>query len=156
MRRPARWQSEFVERVSSLADMSGLPPSFVRVFAWMVICDPPHQSVDDLKVTLGLSSGAISMATSTLVRLGLAERIVLPGQRRLYYRLHSNGWERMLRLRLDGATQMRVIAEEAIGSAPEGKAPDRLEQMRAVYGWFETVMADQLDGAPWLSANPLG
>ncbi len=50
---PADWQVEFMERVTALSEVSGLPPSHVRVFAWMIVCDPPEQSVDDLRERSG-------------------------------------------------------------------------------------------------------
>ena len=107
---PAGWQLEFVERVGALADLSGLPPSHVQVFAWLVVCDPPHQSAGQLRETLKLSAGAISMATATLVRMGVVERIAQAGERRAYYRFHPGGWERLMRSRLLATSQMRAIA----------------------------------------------
>jgi DNA-binding transcriptional regulator GbsR (MarR family) len=146
---PAKWQLEFIDRVGSLADMTGLPPSFIRVFAWMIVCDPPHQSAEQLRTTLGLSGGAISMATASLMRMGFIERVTLHGDRRAYYRFQRTGWERMLRLRVEGATQMRMIAEDAIAAVVD--PPDRLTEMRALYAWFEDVMAELMVGEPWLS-----
>lgn len=151
---PEPWQVDFIDGVGALADLSGLPPSFVRVFAWMVVCDPPHQSVDQLRQTLGLSRGAISMATATLVRMGFCEKISVPGQRRLYYRFNRAGWSRMLQLRVEGAAQMRAIAEEALASAPT--PPERLAEMRDVYAWFEGVMSDLLTGTPWATGHRQG
>ena len=131
----ADWQLEFIGRVGSIADATGLPPSYIQVFAWLVVCDPPHQSVDDIRAALGLSTGAISGATATLSRVGLVERVILPSQRRKYYRFRPGGWERMLRLRIDATAHMRVIAEEALVHAPE--PPERLAEMRDIYAWFE-------------------
>ena len=137
---PADWQIEFIERVGSLADASGLPPSHMQVFAWLVVCDPPHQSVEQMREALGLSVGALSMATTALISTGLVERIARPGERRLYYRFRPGGWERMLRARLEGAARMRVIADDALARAPE--PPVRLSEMRDMYAWFEDNMAE--------------
>jgi DNA-binding transcriptional regulator GbsR (MarR family) len=142
---PADWQVEFMKGLASLADVSGLPPSYVQVLAWLVVCEPPHQSVDQLQQALGLSAGAISMATATLVRMGVAERVSLPGERRLYYRFHPKGWERTLRLRLEAVAQARAVAEDALARAPEPS--DRLVGMRDVYAWFEDRIADLLSGS---------
>jgi DNA-binding transcriptional regulator GbsR (MarR family) len=135
-----------MERVAAGAELSGLPPSHVRIFAWLIVCDPPHQSVDDLRERLGLSAGAISMATATLVRFGLVDRIKRPGERRLFYRLHPHGWDRALRFRLEAARQLRAAAEEALShsSVEDG----RLAGMRDIYAFFEQGMVDYLaDGA---------
>jgi DNA-binding transcriptional regulator GbsR (MarR family) len=148
---PAEWQREFMEQVGAVADVSGMPPSFVQVFAWLVVCDPPFQSVDQLSEVLGLSAGAISMATATLIRMGVVERFTQPGQRRLYYRFRAGGWERMLRSRLEATAHMRHVAERALADAPE--PTNRLVEMQEVYAWFEDNMADLLDTAPWSSGN---
>jgi DNA-binding transcriptional regulator GbsR (MarR family) len=140
----AAWQFEFLDRVGAWADVSGLPPSFVRVFAWLVVCDPPEQSVDDLRDALGLSPGAISMATTSLARTGLVERIATRGDRRLRYRMHAEGWERLVRLRLEATTQIRRAAEDALAHVPQGQ--ERLAAMRALYSSFESMMADYLAG----------
>ena len=139
---PAGWQLEFVERVGALADLSGLPPSHVQVFAWLVVCDPPHQSAGQLRETLKLSAGAISMATATLVRMGVVERIAQAGERRAYYRFHPGGWERLMRSRLLATSQMRAIAEQALAGAP--RPPERLAEMHEFYSWLETRMTELL------------
>jgi DNA-binding transcriptional regulator GbsR (MarR family) len=139
---PSDWQLEFIDRVGAWADVSGLPPSHVRVFAWLLVCDPPEQSVDDLRRALGLSAGAVSMATAALVRTGLIERLARPGGRRLFFRFDPAGWHRMLRLRLEATSQIRVAAEDALGHV-DGSQP-RLTGMRDLYAYFERSIADLL------------
>ena len=133
-----------MERAGALADVSGLPPSYIQVFGWLVVCDPPHQSVEELRQTLGLSAGAISMATAALMRMGIVERIAQPGRRRLFYRLHPAAWERVLRLRLEALSQARAAAEDALAQAPEPQS--RLAGMRDMYAWFESRITDLLAG----------
>jgi DNA-binding MarR family transcriptional regulator len=139
---PADWQVEFMERLATLSEVSGLPPSHVRVFAWMIVCDPPEQSVDDLRRALGLSAGAISMATSMLIRIGIVERISRPGERRLLYRFHARGWERLLRLRLESMAQMRRAGEDALENAP---GQDRLSGMCELFVHYERSTAELLE-----------
>jgi DNA-binding transcriptional regulator GbsR (MarR family) len=142
---PDDWQEEFLQRVAAWADVSGLPPSYIQVFAWLVVCEPPEQSVDELRDALGLSAGAISMATAALSRMGVVERIAQPGIRRRYYRFHARGWERVLRLRLEAVAHIRAAAEHALASAP--RPQDRLSGMRDVYASFEEQIAKLLAGS---------
>ena len=143
----APWQLDFVESVSSVAETFGLPPSYVQVFAWLIVCEPAEQSGDGIRAALGLSSGAVSMATAALIRSGLVERIALPGDRRHFYRQRAGGWERTLRTKIDAAAELRLVAEKAIARAPS--PPERLGEMRDVYAWFERRMVELLDEAPW-------
>ncbi|HEX9124590.1 MAG TPA: MarR family transcriptional regulator, partial [Actinomycetota bacterium] len=128
---PDGWELDFVDHVAAFADVSGVPPSVLRVFGWLVVCEPPEQSVDDLRTALGLSAGAISMAMSTLARIGIVERISRPGERRHFYRLHPQAWERMNRIRLESLTDGRAAIERALDLAPSPNP--RLERMRDLY-----------------------
>jgi DNA-binding transcriptional regulator GbsR (MarR family) len=138
----ASWQRDFVERAAALEVAAGLPPSHVQVFAWLVVCEPPSQSVEQLRRALGLSSGAISMATNTLVGMGVVERVTHPGERRAHYRLHADGWERLLRRRLEAAGRLRAIAADALTHAPGPQA--RLSEMHDMYAWFEDRVGELL------------
>lgn len=140
---PADWQQEFLDQIAAAGDVAGVPPSFVRVLAWLVVCDPPHQSVEQLRAALGLSAGAVSMAANTGIRMGLVERLSRPGDRRLYYRVRPGGWDRLLVARLEATSRMRAIAERAIAQAPN--ATGRLAEMRDVYAWFEKNMSGLID-----------
>ncbi len=141
---PEAWQREFLQRMSVLGDTTGLPPSFMQVFAWLIVCEPPQQSVEQLRASLGLSAGAISAATTTLIHLGLVERVSQPGQRRLYYRMRPRAWERLLRLRLDASRQITATAAEALAQAPGPH--ERLCEMRDVVAYFEATLSSLLDG----------
>jgi len=145
--RPAAWQRTFLESIGAFADTTGLPPSYLQVFAWLVVCDPPEQSVDQIRTVLGLSSGAVSMATTTLIRAGLVERVAQPADRRHFYRFRPGGWERMLQLRIDTTREIRLLAEEVLAQAPS--PPDRLAEMREIYAWFEENMTELLSTSPW-------
>jgi DNA-binding MarR family transcriptional regulator len=140
----APWQAAFLERASALVELTGLPPSHLAVFAWLIVCEPPEQSVADLRAVLGLSAGAISAATATLVRMGLVERVARPGERRLAYRLRPGGWDELLRARLDAATRMRAMAAAALAEAPEPQP--RLRELHDLYAWFEARMRELLAG----------
>lgn len=145
-RRPAGWQTEFIERTAALSDMTGLPPSVLQVFSWLIVSEPAEQSAEDIHDVLGLSAGAISSATTTLVRMGMIERITQPGQRRLFYRVRPGAWDHITRLRLEATMRMRAIVDDAIERAP--KTQSRLAEMRDVYAYFEESLTRLVGGRP--------
>lgn len=151
---PEGWQREFLQRMSVLGDTTGLPPSFMQVFAWLIVCEPPAQSVEQLRAALGLSAGAISAATTTLIHLGLVERVSHAGQRRLYYRMRPWAWERLLRLRLDASRQITATADDALAQVPGPH--ERLREMRDVMAHFEATLTSLLGEAvpPPVDAPP--
>jgi len=136
----ADWQYEFLERSGALSDLTGLPPSFVKVLAWLVVCEPAHQTTEQLRGTLGLSAAAISSATTTLIGIGLVERLTPPGERRYHYRIHPQGWEQLLRIRLEAMTQMRKVTQAALQTAP--RAQSRLSGLHDIYASFEQQLAE--------------
>jgi DNA-binding transcriptional regulator GbsR (MarR family) len=110
----------------------GLPRSLARVLAWLVVCEPHHQSAQELQAAIKLSSGAVSSATRTLVRFGIVARLSFPGDRRTYYALHPEGWQRLMRIRLQELAGVRHVAEEAMQAA-RGRSDERLRGMRDFY-----------------------
>jgi len=138
---PAPWQSDFVDRCALLlGDATGMPPSHARVVAWLVVCEPAEQSAEELQAALGLSAGAISMAATALVRMGVVERTLRGGTRRLHYRIDPDGWRRVLRMRIEVIRQLRSTAAQALPHARESR--DRLDEMHAMYAWFEHAAAE--------------
>ena len=140
----APWQMEFVERCGLLlTDLTAMPPSHTRVLAWLIVCEPAEQSVDDLRAALALSAGAISMATAALVRMGAVERTTRPGSHRRHYRIDAASWKRVVQMRREQVAQLRSAAEQALAHAP--RPQPRLEEMQAIYAWFEQTAADYVE-----------
>ncbi|HEU5003083.1 MAG TPA: helix-turn-helix domain-containing protein [Actinomycetota bacterium] len=147
------WQERFIEGVVTSADI-GLAPSLVRVLAWLIVCEPPHQSAEDLAATLGLSAGAVSSATSILVRGGLVSRRRFPADRKFHYELHPDGWQRLLQSRLQVLAEVRQVAEAALAGSP---APGpRLAAMRDFYAGCEAALAPLLGGNGGRAGKPAG
>jgi DNA-binding transcriptional regulator GbsR (MarR family) len=138
-----KWQESFVEQVGLMADV-GFPRSAARVLAWLVVCEPRHQSAEQLRATLKLSAGAVSAAVRILVLGESVTRITFPGDRRIYYQLHPDGWQRLLRTRLQLLTQVRHVAEDALAAAGD-QADERLSAMRDFYARCEAQFVQLLD-----------
>ncbi|HLI56766.1 MAG TPA: MarR family winged helix-turn-helix transcriptional regulator, partial [Actinomycetota bacterium] len=131
---------DFVERVAARGEFA-LPLSLVRTLAWLVVCEPPHQSAEQLQSQLRLSAGSVSAATSTMVRAGIVARRTVPGDRRTFYELDPQGWRRLLAGRLAMLTQVRGIAESAL-VVDEGN--NRLQAMRELFAACEAGLAPVL------------
>ena len=140
---PPDWQRRFVEQVGVFADI-GVPRSLAQVLAWLVVCEPHHQSAEQIRTTLKMSAGSVSAAATMLVRGGVVARRTFPGDRRTYYELRSDGWQRLLRGRLQTLAEVRRVAEEAIAAAA-GEDDERLRGMRDFYADCESQFAKILD-----------
>ncbi|HEY1652904.1 MAG TPA: MarR family transcriptional regulator [Acidimicrobiales bacterium] len=158
---PADWRLHFVEDMCGLVMIHGTPRAVMRVVAWMIVCGPPEQTAPQIQAALGLSAGSVSTSLRTLCEVGILERVARPGDRRIYYRFCPQGWERVLEQRFLALTEMRRVAERAIGAAG-GAADDRLFEMRDTYALMETgvknllrVSRERNDGAPVTETTPL-
>ncbi len=85
------------------------------------------------------SKGSISTMTRLLIRIGLIERMSLPGQRRDYFRIKPGASHQLLKDSLDQTTAFRQLMEHGL-ELTEGKARlsrQWLEEMRDMYVFFE-------------------
>lgn len=132
-------QMHFVEDVGLSFEMVGLPRMAGRIFGWLLISNPPHQSPRELATVLQASKGSISTMTRLLLQISLIERISLPGQRRDYFRIKPHAWTELTRQRMTQITLFRQLAERGLEMLQE-KDPQlrqRLEEMRDMHAFLE-------------------
>jgi hypothetical protein len=145
---PGGWRAEFVEQFGVVAFGMGLPRTMTRLFAWLVVCDPPHQSAQQLQAALQLSAGSVSTGLGELTRAGLAERLTFPGDRHTYYRNKPDGWDQILAARIRALVEIRGVADRAL-TAAAGDAGHRLREFRDFYASFERSMTEVLERPLW-------
>jgi hypothetical protein len=83
-------EREFIEEFALCFEQTGWLRMDGRILAWLLICEPPHQSFNELVAVLQASKSSISTSTRQLIRAGWIERISFPGERRDYYRLRPD------------------------------------------------------------------
>lgn len=130
---------QFVEELALFGEGLGLPPMAGRIWAWLLVCEPPHQSAQELADAVGASLGSISSMTRLLDQLGLIERVGMPGERSRHYRVRAGGFADLLRIKLAATAELRKIAERGLellrDEPPEARR--RLEEYRDFYAFFE-------------------
>ncbi len=148
---------EYVEEIGLFFANAGLPRMPGRILGWLLVCEPAHQSAEDLAAALRVSSGSISMAVRMLVQAGAVERYALTGSRRTFYRLRPGFWLREAEEKAKLAADWRKLADRGLAMLSDhpGDTPSedqaarslRLEEMRDMYAFLETEYA-QID-ARW-------
>ncbi len=141
------WRAGFVERFGALGREMGLSPAVGRQLGWLVVCDPPEQSAEQIRAALRLSAGSVSTGMASLARHGLVDRLAFPPDRRSYYRVAPDGWRRLLATRLGAIAGIRRVADEALSVAGPG-ADARLPEIRAFGRRCEQLCRDLVDGRP--------
>lgn len=88
-------EAEFVDRMGLLWESLGGPRTMGRVYGWLMICDPPQQSLAELATTLSVSKASISTVARQLQAAAMIER--LPSASREHrYRVTPGGFTHVL------------------------------------------------------------
>lgn len=128
----------FVEEVGLSFELVALPRMAGRIFGWLLISDPPHQSLGELAETLQASKGSISTMARLLIQIGLIERVSLPGQRRDYFQIKLNAWSQMAEQHLAQMTAFRKLAERGLELFEDADPlRQRLEEMHHMHAFLE-------------------
>ena len=133
-------EKHFVEDVGIAFEQTGLPRTAGRIFGWLLISDPSHQSTSELAEVLMASRGSISSMTRLLIQIGLIERISLTGIRHGYFQLRPDAWQHMIKHGLeDEVKTFRELAEHGLELLADRGPLTRkgLEEMRDIYTFFE-------------------
>jgi DNA-binding transcriptional regulator GbsR (MarR family) len=138
-------ERSFVERWSRILAAEGLPPVAGRLWAWLLICEPREQSVDEVAAAIGASRGAISGAVRWLEPSGLIHRTRRPGDRRDYWSVSDDSAVRAIENRQRALRPSLDILEAAMASLSD-RDPASLERLRDVHELY-LVMADVVDVA---------
>lgn len=92
-------EAAFVDRLGLFFEMLGGPRTMGRIYGWLLICEPPQQSLTALAGTLGVSKASVSTVIRLMQEGGLVER--LPGStRQHHYRITPGGFTQVLEAQL--------------------------------------------------------
>ena len=131
---------EYVESFGLYWEQAGLPRMAGRILSWLLICDPPHQTMHELTEALQASKSSISTGTRMLIQMGIIERLSMPGQRRDHYRVVPDSWSHIMEEKAKKQfTEIRRLAERGLAllDAASPARRQRLEEMRDYYVFME-------------------
>ncbi|MGH7482523.1 MAG: GbsR/MarR family transcriptional regulator [Longimicrobiales bacterium] len=123
----------FVEKMGLLFEADGMPRIAGRMLGELLHCDAP-QSLDGLAGALKVSKASASVNARLLERVGAAERITKPGDRRDYYRVAPDMAARMLEIRLARVEKLRGALAEGVEVARTAESRARLEALERFHG----------------------
>jgi MarR family len=107
----------------------GLPPVFGRVFAWLLICDPPEQTAAEIAEVLHASRSAVGSAIVALDNQGLVVRTRAAGERADRVSFHPEAAVRGLEGSEEYGAMMALAREglEVLADAPPARRARLLE-----------------------------
>lgn len=136
-----------MERMGQMLAGGGMPKVAGRLWAYLLICDPPQQSAGELAENLHASRGAISGAVRILETAGLVQRTSRRGDRKEYFHVPPGSIVSVLNARLPATRAWRELAEQGLAlladRPPAGRA--RLQELRDVYAFMEQELPSMLE-----------
>jgi DNA-binding transcriptional regulator GbsR (MarR family) len=138
---------QFVEDAGILYEEMGWPRMAGRIFGWLLVCQPPYQSAEELANVVVASKGSISSMTRLLIQMGLVERMGIPGRRDTYYRIKPGSWSELMRARMSHLTAIRELADRGLNliASNDPQSRRRLEELRDFHAFLEQEIPALLD-----------
>ncbi|HZE38180.1 MAG TPA: MarR family transcriptional regulator [Stackebrandtia sp.] len=129
---------DYADEVGLYFEQWGLPRIPGRILGWLLVCEPPHQSAEELAGALSVSRGSISMALKMLTSAGVVERHPAAGSRRTYYHMTPGFWLNEAGEKARAAAQWTKLAERGLELMADRPADsrDRLREMRDSYAFL--------------------
>jgi DNA-binding transcriptional regulator GbsR (MarR family) len=134
-------EAHFVEELGLLFAGAGKPRMMGRMMAWLLVCEPPWQSADQLVKALRASKASVSTVSRDLIELGMVERVARPGDRKTYYRVRADGFSRLAERDLSSISHFSAALCRAMEHMEE-HAPERTERLREVHDFYEFLEAE--------------
>jgi DNA-binding transcriptional regulator GbsR (MarR family) len=107
-----RAQRLLVEEYGLLVEEMGGTRMEGRVMAWLLLAEPPEQSLTEIAQGLGVSKAAVSTAARGLLQSRAVERVSEPGQRGDFYRSVLGRLESVLHL--DHVTSLGRLVDRSL------------------------------------------
>jgi DNA-binding transcriptional regulator GbsR (MarR family) len=128
---PLSFQDQiFIEEFSVHATQGGLPLSAARIYGYLMVCEPAHQTADDIKRALNISTGGISNAVHILTAVGIISRVTLPGKRSFFYTIEPRNFYQVLQHRIDSYEKIAAMANKHLALHANNS---RLAAMQGLY-----------------------
>jgi DNA-binding transcriptional regulator GbsR (MarR family) len=116
---------------------AGIPDIAGRILGWLLVSDPPEQSLEQLRIATRASKASISTMTRLLHHLGFIERSGGSETRSNLYKLRDDPWTSFSEKRLETTRRLVRLARNAEASLSWMPATlrRRIEQMSEFWGF---------------------
>ncbi|HET6437435.1 MAG TPA: hypothetical protein VFG59_05200 [Anaeromyxobacter sp.] len=137
---------EWVEQLSMLLERDGLPRMAGRIFGWLLVCEPPEQTMQDLAGAVQGSKASMSTSTRLLAQAGLVERVRPPGARCDAFRIRPGQWRELWRARVQMVHEVAELTGRGLAllEGRSGATRARLKMVHDQYRLIELHMPDLL------------
>lgn len=133
-----------VEEMGIVFEKAGLTPMHGRVFAYLLLAEPPYKDFYEIQEFLKASKSAISNALKYLMDQGMIDYITFSGDRRRYFRVNHKTWLERYKDSIRSIATFRNLIEEVLQVRENSKHLDFNEQLQNMLD-FQTHIANGLE-----------
>jgi len=130
----------FIEKFGLFMEKNSIFPRIAgRIYAYLLICNPPHQSANDLVKKLDIAKSSVSSMMRLLLQSELVEEMNLPGKRSRYYCIKKGAWEDLFLRNIKALTAVRTLISEGlrVTENEDLSSQRRLQELDLLYAFFE-------------------
>ena len=137
-------EAKFLEELSVRFEEDGEPHIAGLIMGWLLICEPPEQSFNQLVDELQVSKGSVSNMTRHLEYKRLIEKVRKPGERQIYFRIRPSAWEEVMNKHLEITRKLYQIAQKGIDllEHESEERKQRLMEMRNFFAFASSRIPD--------------
>lgn len=136
-------EAEFVDRMGLFFETIGATRTMGRLYGWLMICEPPQQSLSELATALSVSKASVSTVARQLQEGGMIER--LPSATRQHrYRITPGGFTHVLNVQLTLMGSGILVADFGLQLLGDDKAEQR-ERLQDFRDFCEFSASDYRD-----------
>jgi DNA-binding transcriptional regulator GbsR (MarR family) len=126
----------YIEEFGLFLEQFGLPRTAGRMLGWLLVCDPPHQTMDELTEVLQVSKSSVSTTSRMLIQSGLVDKVSFPGERKDFYRISDDAWVKTWLARNNQVIAIRQLAERGLDLLPDDP-PERRARLQTMHDLYE-------------------
>src|SRR5919107_456465 len=123
MREP---EEHYIDAMGQFMESWGLPRMAGRMYAWLLICEPPEQTALEIGEALGASRGAVSGAARMLTGMGLIRRGRRRGARSEIFSVQPGSMTRLIESASSAYQAFVDITEEGLRLIADRPVESRL------------------------------
>lgn len=135
-------QQKYIEDFGLFFEQMGLNRTAGRIFGWLLICDPPEQTLDDLTEALQMAKSTISTSARFLTEVGIIERVSKPGIRKDFYRISPTFWENALNASIEQFRGFKHFAEVGLRLIDEETSEHQRRTLTHMHSLYSFMMRE--------------
>lgn len=129
----------YLDGFGTMMERVGMPRETGLIWGWLLICDPPCQTIDEMAATLEIAPDTLRQHVSVMEKMNLLERIPL----------REKGKECIALLSLDQMMDQRMaLVRDILGLLDQGrteevaKSPEAQERLRQWHCMYTTLQSE--------------